>query len=165
MNIKKYEKLLKQKAFSFACWFGCSPCSIEDQIRDLFIDAMQSYKKEKGASFATWLNRVLYNGMIDYIKQQQKYSKMISEDIYHGEKLDFDSERRIIFLNALEKLSDASQYIIIELFKGTIPIEYEGSYKNSKGIIRKWLIEQGWKADNIRFSFNEISTAVRQMGG
>ena len=165
MNIKKYEKLLKQKGYSFAVWFGCSPCSLEDQLRDLFINAMRSYKKEKGASFATWLNRVLYNGMIDYIKQQQKYSQIISENVYHGEKLDFDNERRTIFLNALEKLSGASQYIVIELFKGNIPIEYKGNYKNSKGMIRNWLIEQGWKADNIRFSFNEISTAVKQMGG
>jgi len=165
MNIKKYEKLLKQKAFSFACWFGCSPCSIEDQLRDLFIDAIQSYKKEKGASFATWLNRILYNGMVDYIKQQQKYSKMISESVYHGEKLDFDSERRTIFLNELEKLSDASQYIIIELFKGNIPIEHKRDYKDSKWAIRNWLIEQGWKTNDIRFSFNEISTAVKNMGG
>jgi len=165
MNIKKYEKLLKQKAFSFACWFGCSPCSLEDQLRDLFIDAIQSYKKEKGTSFTTWLNRVLFNGIMDYIKQQQKYAKIISEGVYHGEKLDFDSERRAIFLNELEKLSESSQYIIMELFKGNIPIEYAGNYKNSKGMIRNWLIEQGWKADNIRFSFNEISTAVKQMGG
>ena len=163
MNIKKYEKLLKQKAYSFASWFGCSPCSLEDELRDLFTNATQSYKEGKGASFPTWLNRIIYNGMMDYIKEQNRYSKLISEAVQDGEPECFDNERRAIFLSELEKLSGSSQFIVQELFNGNLPIECPGQYKTEKGVIREYLLEQGWKACDIAFSFKEIRMTLKRM--
>ena len=163
MNIKKYEKLLKQKAYSFGCWFGCSPYSLEDEMKDLFMKASLSYNEEKGAAFPTWLNRIIYNGMMDYIKERNRYATLMADSTRGRKQECFDNERRMIFLNELEKLSESSKWIIQELFKGALPIECPDKNKTSKGVIREWLLEQGWKACDIAFSFKEIRMTLKRM--
>jgi RNA polymerase sigma-70 factor, ECF subfamily len=92
-DIDAFNQLVLQyqdPAFSQAFWIMKDPDEAEDCVQDAFIKAYQSISTYRGASFRSWLMRIVKNTCLDELRRRKRFVRVsltpAGED---GEDLDF----------------------------------------------------------------------------
>ncbi|MCK9281498.1 MAG: hypothetical protein M0P71_12810 [Melioribacteraceae bacterium] len=133
---------------------------LESEANETFVQCLNEYKPDRGASFTTYLNTCLKNNFENFLVYFVKDWDELQEYIFiENSRIDM----MINYPDWLKSLSQKSQKIIDIIFNTDTGFISSGKNKITKKSLTAYLRGLDWKFTDILNCFNEISLALERM--
>ena len=154
------EKLIYNVIHLFQRRFGGDFYELLSEANMAYLLALQSYRKDGGASFSTWTQTKVWYRLMDWLrgKMRQRRTEALDEDMFER-KSEFSFEDFVAGLSP-----DARLVMRLTINTPTeilcVAVEMGGEPRNFKEATREFLRELGWANSRILESFEEIRKAL-----
>lgn len=154
------KKLIYKTCHEFRMKYGGDPLELFSYAQEIYIAAYDRYDESHGATFVTWLRKLIWFKLFDRMRQDLQRHKRLER---WGTEVYLPSVGKVVpefdvteYGNTMSLSRDARVVVELVATDPSIPSQP----KPAKRALRKHLKQQGWSDNRIEITFREITKAI-----